>query len=80
MVFFSGMQSVEKISVSLPAPLVRFLEHYQSEHAVKSRSEVVERAIDLLREQSLELEYRESSLENDPAWDLTVGDGLNEPY
>jgi antitoxin ParD1/3/4 len=80
MVFFFGMQSVEKISVSLPAPLVRFLEHYQSEHAVKSRSEVVERAIDLLREQSLELEYRESSLENDPAWDVTVADGLNEPY
>jgi antitoxin ParD1/3/4 len=74
------MQTVEKISVSLPTPLVRFLEHYQHEHAVKTRSEVIERAVELLREQMLEQEYRESALENDPAWDVTVGDGLNEPY
>jgi antitoxin ParD1/3/4 len=80
MVICSGMASVEKISVSLPAPLVRFLEHYQTENAVKTRSEVVERAIALLREQNLEREYRESSLENDPIWDVTVADGLNEPY
>ena len=74
------MQSVEKISVSLSTPLVRFLEQYQSTHAVKTRSEVVERAISLLREAALEQEYRESSSENDPAWDITVGDGLHEPY
>jgi antitoxin ParD1/3/4 len=74
------MPTVEKISVSLPLPLVRFLEHYQSQHALKTRSEAVERAIDLLREQSLELEYRQSALENDPAWAITAGDGLNEPY
>jgi metal-responsive CopG/Arc/MetJ family transcriptional regulator len=74
------MNNVERLSISLPAPLVRFLEQYQATNAVKTRSEVLERAVLLLREQSLIEEYRQSALENDPAWDATAGDGLNEPY
>lgn len=74
------MNNVERISVSLPTPLVRFLEQYQASHAVKTRSEVLERAVLLLRQENLIEEYRQSALENDPAWDVTAGDGLNEPY
>lgn len=74
------MNNVERISVSLPTPLVRFLEQYQATNAVKTRSEVLERAVLLLRQENLIEEYRQSALENDPAWDATVGDGLNEPY
>ena len=74
------MNNVERISVSLPTPLVRFLERYQVSHAVKTRSEVLERAVLLLRQENLIEEYRQSTLENDPAWDVTAGDGLNEPY
>jgi len=74
------MNNVERISISLPTPLVRFLERYQASHAVKTRSEVLERAVLLLRQENLIEEYRQSALENDPAWDVTAGDGLNEPY
>ena len=74
------MNNVERISVSLPTQLVRFLEQYQISNAVKTRSEVLERAVLLLRQQNLIEEYRQSALENDSAWDVTVGDGLNEPY
>ncbi len=74
------MNNVERISVSLPTPLVRFLEHYQAINAVKTRSEVLERAVLLLRQENLIEEYRQSASENDPAWNVTVGDGLNEPY
>lgn len=67
---------VEKLSVSLPAPLVRFIENYQVTHQCKSRSQVIEVALQRLREQELESAYREANQEVDPDWDLTVADGL----
>jgi antitoxin ParD1/3/4 len=74
------MNEVERISISLPRSLVRFLEQYQTSHAVRSKSKVVERAVLMLREDELTEEYRQSALENDAAWDPTIGDGLHEPY
>jgi antitoxin ParD1/3/4 len=74
------MNNTERLSISLPIPLVRFLEQYQTNHTIKSRSEVLERAVKLLQEQSLIEEYRQSALENDPIWNSTINDGLNEPY
>lgn len=59
---------IQEINVILPDPLIRFLERYQQEHGLQTQSEVVERAVHLLREQTLELEYRESSLEKDQPW------------
>lgn len=67
---------VEKLSVSLPAPLVRFIENYKITHQCKSRSQVIEVALQRLREQELESAYREANQEIDPDWDLTVADGL----
>jgi Arc/MetJ-type ribon-helix-helix transcriptional regulator len=60
----------EKLSISLPTESVRFIEAYQSEHGIRSRSQVVEFALRMLREQSLEAAYREASGETDPAWDV----------
>ena len=42
-----------------------------------NRSDVFEEALKLLRERELEFAYREASAEVDPAWDATVGDGLD---
>lgn len=67
---------VEKLSVSLPATLVRFIENYKITHQCKSRSQVIEVALQRLREQELESAYREANQEIDPDWDLTVADGL----
>jgi Arc/MetJ-type ribon-helix-helix transcriptional regulator len=69
---------VEKISVSLSPYLVEFLENYKLSHNLKSRSQVVEQAILLLRSQDLESAYRLANQEIDPDWENTVADGLNE--
>ena len=55
-----------KFTASVALPLGRFLERYQKEHNVLTRSEALEQAIKLLQECELEREYAESALENDP--------------
>ncbi|NEP11828.1 MAG: CopG family transcriptional regulator [Symploca sp. SIO2C1] len=66
----------QKLSISLPLSLVRFIESYRSTQGCKSRSQVIEVALELLQEQELEKAYREASQEIDSAWDVTVTDGL----
>jgi len=66
----------EKLSVSVRAPLVRFLEEYKKEHNVATKSLVVERALETLRAKELELAYAQAAAEVDEAWDVTVADGL----
>lgn len=68
----------EKLSISLPAEAVAFIEAYRAEHAIRSRSQVVELALRKLREQNLEAAYREASGENDPAWNEANSDGLGD--
>lgn len=67
---------VEKLSISLPPELVQFIENYKLNKGCKSRSQVIEQALELLRNRELEEAYREASAEVDSAWDLTVADGL----
>lgn len=68
----------EKITISLPASLVQFLETYEATHRCKSRSQVIELALQLLQEQELEAAYREANQEYDKDWELTVADGLKD--
>lgn len=68
----------EKISISLSEPLVRFVEQYRIAHQCKTRSQVFEEALDLLRARELELAYREADQENDAAWEITSSDGLTD--
>lgn len=67
---------VEKISVSLPKSLVQFIEVYKATHQCKSRSQVIEMALQQLQEHELEHAYREANQEIDLDWELTVADGL----
>lgn len=69
---------VEKLSISLPLSLVKFIESYQVAHQHKSRSQVIEEALELLRLRELEEAYRQASQEVDPDWDVTVADGLTD--
>jgi antitoxin MazE9 len=66
----------EKLSISIPASSLKFVEAYRKHHALKSRSQVIEKAIALLRERELESAYRESARERDVAYDATNSDGL----
>lgn len=68
----------EKLSISMPRQLLDFVERYRVDHDIRSRSEVIERALLVLRERELESAYRDASREVDPAWDATVADGLDD--
>ena len=70
-----------KLSVSVDQGVVPFIERYQNDHTVRTKSEVVERALELLRKAELEQAYKEAAqdwLENPDAalWENTVGDGI----
>jgi hypothetical protein len=74
-----------KIVAKLDAELVRFLEHYQTKHQIKTRSEALEAAIRELRRAHLRSEYAAAAqdpeyLADIQIWDATINDGLNEPY
>lgn len=66
----------EKVSISLPAPLLDFVERYKENHALKSRSKVIEMALERLQQESLEVAYREAAAEVDPTFEATSADGL----
>ncbi|MEG4233521.1 CopG family transcriptional regulator [Microcoleus sp. Pol11C3] len=68
----------EKISIFLSQSLVNFLETYKIAKGCKSPSQVIEVALELLRNQELESAYRQASSELDSAWELTVADGLTD--
>lgn len=68
----------EKLSISLSSYLVQFIEQYKTNHQYKSRSQVIEEALELLRNRELEEAYRQASNEVDLAWDVVVGDGLTD--
>ena len=70
-----------KLSVSMAEDEVAFIDTYASEHGVGSRSEVVQRAIGLLRAVELGADYEAAWAEWDSAdeagaWDAAVADGL----
>ena len=72
-----------KVSVSarLDQTLLSYLDSYQKEHNVRSRSEALERAIRALQELQLKEDYRQAIAEWDASaesslWDKTAGDGL----
>jgi Arc/MetJ-type ribon-helix-helix transcriptional regulator len=70
-----------KVSVSLPATDVAFLDEYATTHAFQSRSAVVHKAIDALRLGGLDDAYRDAwdewteSGEAD-LWETTTSDGI----
>ncbi|MEK0194692.1 CopG family transcriptional regulator [Microcoleus anatoxicus] len=68
----------EKISISLSQSLLQFIESYKTAKGCKSPSQVIEVALELLRNQELESAYRQASSEVDSAWNLTVADGLTD--
>lgn len=69
-----------KLSVSIPDEDVVFIDRYATEHAVRSRSGVVRRALSLLRANELGEAYAEAWTDwansDDDAWDSTAGDGV----
>lgn len=76
-----GYREDMKLSVSLSDDDVAFVDEYSREHAVTSRSAVIQRALELLRAHQLGADYAAAWQEwfDDPdeaAWDATAADGL----
>jgi len=70
-----------KISVSLPAEDVEFLDEYARNLGVASRSAVIQRAVRLLRANELGPAYAQAwedwaASGDSEAWDSAVGDGI----
>ena len=70
-----------KVSVSLPAEDVEFLDAYAAAEGVASRSAVLHRAVRLLRATGLGPAYEEAFAEWEQTgaaaeWEATAGDGL----
>jgi antitoxin ParD1/3/4 len=68
----------EKLSISLSEPIVNFIRQYQTNHACKSRSEVIQTALKLLQQKELEHCYREAAAEIDSSFEITTADGLDD--
>lgn len=70
-----------KLSVSMRETDVKTLDAYVASHAGATRSSALQRAIELLREQSLLEQYdvamdQWSGDDDANAWDVTAGDAL----
>jgi Arc/MetJ-type ribon-helix-helix transcriptional regulator len=70
-----------KISVSLPAVDIQYLDVYAEEHGIGSRSAVIQFAVDRLRHDALGDAYEQAwdewaESEDAVDWDATVADGL----
>lgn len=69
-----------KLSISLPASSVLFVEQYRKAHSVATRSEVIDIALRTLRDRELERAYSEATREEDDFTDFDVSsaDGLED--
>lgn len=68
----------EKLSISLPSTLIAFVKDYQMAHDYKSKSEVFQEALKLLRKKALEEEYGQANQEIDSTLDNLSSDGLDD--
>jgi antitoxin ParD1/3/4 len=73
--------NTQRFTISVEQELSEFLDTYQAQHQVSNRSEVIARAIKLLRERELGRAYYEAGLEweqgdDSNLWETTSADGL----
>ncbi len=71
-----------KLSISLPDKDVAFIDRHVADHGEASRSAVIRKAVELLRDAELERLYAEYWSEwdedEDAVWDVTLADGLDD--
>ena len=70
--------NTQKVTISIPQSLYDFVESYQRKNHVKSRSDVINTALQLLQEQQLIACYHEANNELNNDFDTTTSDGLED--
>jgi len=69
----------EKLSISLPAKTLKFIDAYRNAHSLKSRTDVIEAALAMLRETEREAEMSEAPEQDDLSdMDLSNPDARDE--
>jgi Arc/MetJ-type ribon-helix-helix transcriptional regulator len=68
----------KRMSISLSDSLIFFVEKYQIEKGFQTTTEVIEEALQLLKERELENAYKEASKDVETDWDILAGDGLED--
>ena len=73
-------QTVQRLSISLPAELLRYAAQYKHIHQLESRSEVIARALEALRTLERIEGYKQMAQDYrtkpDPLMDSGISDGL----
>jgi len=68
------------VTVTLPDEIVEFVDRYAADHSVESRSDVVQRALLMLKTNELDEDYagawHEWEESGGDAWESAVADGL----
>lgn len=70
--------NTQKVTISLPQSLYEFVELYQQENHIKSRSDVIAAALALLQQQQLIACYHEANNEINDDFNSTITDGLDD--
>ena len=68
----------QKISISLSPEWITYAEAYQKKHGLSSRSEVIARAMQSLRERELAEGYRALAKDYETSPDPLLDSGINE--
>lgn len=55
---------------------MQFIESCKTAHQYKSRSLVIQEALELLQQRELQTAYRQASQEGDRDWDIATADGI----
>lgn len=70
--------NTQKVTISISQSLYEFVEIYQTQHHIKSRSDVISAALQLLQQQQLEVFYAAANEELNNDFDVTTKDGLDD--
>ncbi|MCX7115785.1 MAG: ribbon-helix-helix domain-containing protein [Gammaproteobacteria bacterium] len=70
--------NAQKLSISLPYDQCEFIDDYQAENHLKTRSEVIKAAVYLLQQSYLKSCYREANQEINSDFESTTQDGLDD--
>ncbi|MGH8742697.1 MAG: ribbon-helix-helix domain-containing protein [Burkholderiales bacterium] len=66
----------KKLTISIRASSLKFVDEYLKLHGFKNRSEIIEKAVALLHEQELELDSGEAADESEPFLDILSADRI----
>lgn len=69
--------NTERLTITIPKDLIRFVSQYQKAHSIKSKSSIFSDALKLLQAQALKKQYIEANTEIDQDLEFFNEDGIS---